>query len=130
VGHQDIVSLFSLNTSSGIPIYRQLMDQIKQAIRLKLLSPGAQLPSVRVLSSSLQVNPMTISKAFAQLELEGVLVRKRGVGMLVAEQDQAPLDEALQQALLDFLHQARKQNLSDQDILSLVQQYLTLERSA
>ena len=53
---------------------------------MNLLSDGEQLPSVRSLASSLQINPMTISKAYAQLEIEEVLIRKRGVGMLVAKQ--------------------------------------------
>ena len=75
----NLIKLFSLNVASGIPIYRQLIDQIKQAIRMKLLLAGEQLPSVRTLASSLQINPMTISKAFSQLEIEGVLIRKRGI---------------------------------------------------
>ena len=69
----DVVNLFSLNVSSGIPIYRQLMDQIKQAIRLSLLRRNELLPSVRNLATTLQINPMTISKAYAQLEKAEVL---------------------------------------------------------
>ena len=79
MSNENLIKLFSLNVASGIPIYRQLIDQIKQAIRMKLLLAGEQLPSVRTLASSLQINPMTISKAFSQLEIEGVLIRKRGI---------------------------------------------------
>ena len=122
-----LVSLFSLNTGSGIPIYRQLIDQIKQAIRMNLLKPGEQLPSVRNLASALQINPMTISKAFAQLELEGVLDRKRGVGMLVAEQQQGEaLSQLIEQPLNQFIQSARNENLCDEDIITLVQQYLSI----
>jgi len=81
-----IIDLFALNTSSEIPIYRQLVDQIKQAVIMGLLCENQQLPSVRQLAKSLQINPMTISKVFAQLELEQFLVRKPGVGMLAAPQ--------------------------------------------
>ncbi|MCW8879624.1 MAG: GntR family transcriptional regulator [Kangiellaceae bacterium] len=124
----NMVSLFSLNSSSGIPIYRQLIDQIKQAIRMNLLKPGEQLPSVRNLSSALQINPMTISKAFAQLELEGVLLRKRGVGMLVAEQEAGEdLPKNIEQPLIEFIKQAHKGGLDDEQIITLVQQYLSLE---
>jgi len=125
-----MVNLFSLNTSSGIPIYRQLIDQIKQAIRMSLLKPGEQLPSVRSLAGALQINPMTISKAFAQLELEGVLIRKRGVGMLVAEQQDAEeLAKEVEDPLLEFIRNAREKGLHDESIITLVQQYLSIETS-
>jgi len=121
------INLFSLNVSSGIPIYRQLIDQIKQAVRMGLLSTNEQLPSVRVLAKALQINPMTISKAFAQLELEGVLIRKRGVGMLVAEQSKSnEISENTENSLLKFINNARKDNLSDDEISTLLQQYLSL----
>ncbi|TQV87219.1 GntR family transcriptional regulator [Aliikangiella coralliicola] len=119
--------MFSLNTSSGIPIYRQLIDQIKQAIRMDLLKPGEQLPSVRNLASALQINPMTISKAFAQLELEGVLIRKRGIGMLVTEQEKGEaLTPAIELPLVEFIQNARSENLDDESIMTLVQQYLSI----
>ncbi len=122
----NLINLFSLNVSSGIPIYRQLIDQIKQAIRMNLLNEGEQLPSVRNLASALQVNPMTISKAFTQLEIEGVLIRKRGVGMLVAEQQNTSISKQLESSLIQFIQTARKQNLSDDEINTIVQQYLSL----
>ncbi len=123
-----LLNLFSLNTGSGIPIYRQLIDQIKQAIRMNLLSANEQLPSVRSLANALQINPMTISKAFAQLEHEGVLIRKRGVGMLVAAQQQGTkISTDLELPLMLFIKNARKENLSDDEILNLVQQYLSIQ---
>ena len=125
----NFIALFSINTGLGIPIYQQLIDQIKQAIRMKLLSPGDQLPSVRTLASSLKINPMTISKAFAQLEVEGVLERKRGVGMLVAQQATgAVIEQSIEEPLLEFIAKARNSNLDDQTIITLVQQYLSLQR--
>lgn len=123
-----LLNLFSLNTSSGIPIYRQLIDQIKQAIRMNLLSVDEQLPSVRSLANALQINPMTISKAFAQLEHEGVLVRKRGVGMLVAaQQPGAKISKELEQPLMLFIKNARKEGLNDDVIFTIVQQYLSIQ---
>ncbi len=124
-----LVNLFSLNSSSGIPIYRQLIDQIKQSIRMNLIMPGEQLPSVRNMATALQINPMTISKAFAQLELEGVLIRKRGVGMLVAQtQTGHEIGTAIEKTLIEFVKQARADNLNDEDIISLVQQHLSLHQ--
>ncbi|MGJ8663090.1 MAG: GntR family transcriptional regulator [Marinicella sp.] len=124
-----ILNLFSLNTGSGIPIYRQLIDQIKQAIRMNLLTANEQLPSVRMLANALQINPMTISKAFAQLEIEGVLVRKRGVGMLVAAQQKgSSITQDLEQPLIQFIKNARNEHLSDDEIFTIVQQYLSIHK--
>ena len=123
----NLINLFSLNVSSGIPIYRQLIDQIKQAIRMGLLNSNEQLPSVRVLAKALQINPMTISKAFAQLEVEGVLIRKRGVGMLVAEVTKSStFPTNIEKSLKEFIANARSENLSDDEISTLVQQYLSI----
>lgn len=120
-------SLFSLNTSSGVPIYRQLTDQIKQAIRMNLLQTDEQLPSVRKLASTLHINPMTVSKAYAQLEHEGFLIRKRGVGMLVADQqNNLSISHPLESVLINFIKTARNEHLTDEQIITLVQQYLSI----
>ena len=128
MSNEKLIKLFSLNVASGIPIYRQLIDQIKQAIRMKLLLAGEQLPSVRLIASSLQINPMTISKAFSQLEIEGVLIRKRGVGMLVAETAEGTVISAkIEQPLQEFIQNSRLAGLSDDEIFTLLQQYLSLK---
>src|SRR5690606_18321857 len=91
--------MFILNPQSGTPIYRQLMDQVRRLVSSGQLPPGTPLPSVRELALEHAVNPMTISKAYAQLELEGVLVRNRGKPMTVAQRPrpQAPLRDRLRQ---------------------------------
>ena len=124
-----IIHLFSLNPASGVPIFRQLIDQIKQAIRMGLLEKNNQLPSVRVLASALQINPMTISKAFSQLEVEGVLIRKRGVGMLVADQQSTSISKELESSLVQFIKTAQSEALNDDEIMTLVQQYLSITQA-
>lgn len=124
-----IIHLFSLNPGSGVPIFRQLIDQIKQAIRMNLLVTNEQLPSVRVLAGALQINPMTISKAFSQLEVEGVLIRKRGVGMLVAEQKSTSISNELESSLIQFIKIAQSEKLNDDEISTIVQQYLSIQNS-
>lgn len=74
---------FAVQTSSGVPIYRQLMDQIRLLVAGGRLAPGDRLPSVRQVAADLQVNMMTVSKAYARLEAEGVIERERGLGMRV-----------------------------------------------
>ena len=79
-------TLFSVATGSGQPIYRQLVDQVSRLVAGGQLAAGDELPSVRETAQALAVNPMTVSKAYSQLEAIGVLERRRGVGMVVAAQ--------------------------------------------
>ncbi|MHC4476680.1 MAG: GntR family transcriptional regulator [Planctomycetota bacterium] len=76
--------LLELDHHSGVPIYRQIIDQIRQQIMAAQIPEGRQLMSVREMAATLRVNPMTVSKAYALLEAEGLLERRRGVGLFVA----------------------------------------------
>lgn len=76
--------LLQIDHHSGQPIYRQVMEQIRRQILAGHLPEGEQLVSVRELAGQLNVNPMTISKAYSLLEIEGLLERRRGVGLFVA----------------------------------------------
>jgi GntR family transcriptional regulator len=78
-------ALFSVNTGSSEPIYRQLMDQVRRLIAAGQRAEGDSLPSVRDVAETFAVNPMTVSKAYSLLEAAGVLARQRGVGMVVAQ---------------------------------------------
>ena len=91
--------MFSLRPELGVPIYRQLMDQIRRLIAAGQLPAGTALPSVRDLAMEHAVNPMTISKAYALLEAEGLLVRNRGKPMTVGgnRKSLAPLSQRLRQ---------------------------------
>jgi GntR family transcriptional regulator len=77
--------LLEIDHHSGVPIYRQVMDQIRRQIIAGQLPESEQLISVRELAEQLKVNPMTISKAYTMLELEGFLERQRGVGLFIAK---------------------------------------------
>ena len=77
--------ILQIEHHSGVPIYRQVMDQLRRQIVTGVLNTGDQLESVRDLASRLKVNPMTISKAYSLLEAEGLLERKRGIGIFVAK---------------------------------------------
>jgi GntR family transcriptional regulator len=79
-----LTHLFSIAPGSLDPIYRQLVDQVRRLVAGGQLAPGETLPSVRDVAQQLTVNPMTVSKAYGLLETEGVLVRRRGIGMTVA----------------------------------------------
>ncbi|UNC91973.1 GntR family transcriptional regulator [Candidatus Contubernalis alkaliaceticus] len=76
---------FYLLPSSGIPIYKQIIKQIKHSAAGGLLNPGDQLPSVRELSENLTINPNTVSKAYQELEREGIINIIHGVGTFVSK---------------------------------------------
>ena len=94
--------LIVVDPSRGVPVYRQLMDQIKFHVASGLLSPGDELPSTRALSSELGVNPMTVSKAYSFLEKEDVVERRPGRPLVVRALDEEPL----QQRKLDQLRES------------------------
>ena len=75
--------IIDIDTHGGVPIYRQVMDQVKRLIMTGQMAPGDQLESVKSLSTRLKVNPMTISKAYGFLVQEGLVERRRGVGLFV-----------------------------------------------
>ena len=76
--------LIVVDPHSGVPVYRQIMDQIRFHISSGLLEPGDELPSTRALSQQLGVNPMTISKAYSFLERDGVIERRPGLPLIVS----------------------------------------------
>ena len=92
--------MFTLNPQSGIPIYRQLAEQIRRMVAGGQLRAGDELPSVRELALEHAVNPMTISNAYSLLEVEGILVRQRGKPMQVAAQN---TQKNSRQQRLDYL---------------------------
>ena len=77
--------LFRPNPSSGVPIYLQLMEQVKHAIETGAVRPGEQLPGIRPLAEELVINPNTVAKAYRELEHEGVIELRHGAGAFVAE---------------------------------------------
>ena len=117
------VLLFQINPSSGVPIYRQLMDQVRTLIGAGRLTEGAMVPSVRQIAEGLQINPMTVSKAWSVLERDGVLERVRGQGMrvLAAAKPRATVKErlqALQPLLEQVVIQAAQLSLSREQVLA------------
>ena len=86
---------FDLLPSSATPIYRQIVDQVARAVASGALAAGDELPSVRTVAQQYVVNPMTVSKAYSLLELQGLVERRRGVGMVIRPSMAAGLPERL-----------------------------------
>jgi GntR family transcriptional regulator len=115
---------FQCDPTSRVPIYRQLMDQVRKAVARGQLRPGARLPSVRLLSRELVVNPNTVARAYTELERDGVLNTRQGLGVFVAE-PQADLSAAARrerfaEALDRFLTEAVHLGFSADDVISAV----------
>ncbi len=120
---------FEIHPSSGVPIYRQLIDQVHALIAGGKLREGELLPSVRQVAAAAAVNPMTVSKAYSRLEAEGVVERLRGQGMRVAKTQVtgtlAERQQQFRQLVEPALHRAKQLGLSEeetQEVLNILLQ--------
>jgi len=77
--------IFRLHPNSGVPIYLQIMEQIKHAVENGVLRPGDQLPSMRKLAETMVMNPNTVAKAYRELEHEGLIELRQGAGAFISE---------------------------------------------
>src|SRR5436189_2491930 len=114
---------FHLEARSGVPTYLQLVQQVRQAVRLGILCPGDQLPTVKEVVSSLAINPNTVLRAYRELDLEGIVEGRRGVGTFVREQPAPlPADEVkgLRTALQRWVTRARAAGLDAEGMAALV----------
>jgi GntR family transcriptional regulator len=119
----------SINTGSTEPIYRQLVEQLRRRIAAGQLVAGQEIPSVRELAQALAVHPMTISKAYGLMEAEGLLERRRGLSMVVAQQHRkaqpaASRIELLRPTLEQAAAEARQLQLPAAQALRLFEQIL------
>jgi GntR family transcriptional regulator len=117
---------FSISPTTSLPIYQQLAEQICGAIARGRLRPDERLPSVRELSQSLVVNPNTVARAYTELEREGVLYTRPGMGVFVSHA-QPPLSkkvrrERLLKNLDQLLVQAVRVGFTAEEMLELVEE--------
>ncbi len=111
----------SVDLKSGVPIYRQIIDQVKSAIATGALGPGDRLPTVRQLSVDLSVNPNTVSRAYTELELTGLVETHMGSGTFIGdkrvERDEVEHRRLLDQICQEFLSRASSHGFTLDDIL-------------
>ena len=100
----------SIDARSGVPFYRQIIDQVLLGIAAGQLHPGARLPTVRQLAIDLKVNPNTVSRAYRELEIRGVVNTQRGTGTFIAVEPGVAEDEAKR---LEFLEKFCNQMVAD-----------------
>jgi GntR family transcriptional regulator len=115
---------FVLDGRSKVNTYMQLVQQVKQALRVGLAAPGDQLPKVRDVAQSLAINPNTVSKAYRELEIEGLVEGRPGVGTFVKRTlagASLPNQALLRDDLVAWLHRARTAGLTPEDVTALVE---------
>jgi GntR family transcriptional regulator len=118
---------FSIAPSDPTPIYRQIVDQVRRQMAGGQLRPGMELPSVRALAQQHAINPMTVSKAYSLLESEGLLERRRGMGMVVAGQrahSKVDPEQLLAPLLQALVQQAAELGLPPETLHRLIDQTL------
>ena len=115
--------IFEIDPHGGVPIYRQVMEQIRRQIMTGLMAEGEQLEPVKSLAARLKVNPMTISKAYGFLVEEGLVVRQRGVGLFVrrirADRAERIKTQMLEEALRKAASLAAQMKIPEEKALRL-----------
>jgi GntR family transcriptional regulator len=117
-----------VDTRSPVPVYQQIIEQVRAQVEESALPPGTPLPSVRQLAADLDINPNTVAKSYLLLERDGVIqtVRRRGtfVAEQAAERIRARQDRRLDEAAEQIIRQAEELGMSHQELLSAVSQRL------
>ncbi len=120
---------FMLDIKSGVPFYRQIVDQIRYGIASKRLLPGEQLPTVRDLAVQLELNPNTVRKAYSELEILGVLDTQQGTGTFVSHKEIEIADiekeRMLGQICDEMVARGHQYNLSLKEIVEHLQRRLS-----
>jgi GntR family transcriptional regulator len=117
---------FRIDPKSGVPFYRQIIEQVKYAIARGVLEPGERLPTVRQLAVDLSINPNTVIRAYRELEIEGVLDTQQGSGTFVGtsppEIDALERQRMLDQILTELLARASSYGFSLEEVLEALRQ--------
>jgi GntR family transcriptional regulator len=122
----DVTLKIQLDVKSGVPFYRQIIDQVRAAIATEALAPGDRLPTVRQLAVDLSVNPNTVSRAYTELELTGLVETQMGSGTFVGsrpvEQDDVERRRMLDQLCQEFLSRASALGFNLEEVLGNLEQ--------
>jgi GntR family transcriptional regulator len=115
-----------ISTNDGVPIYQQIVNQVKYLVASGRLAPGEELPPIRVLAEQLVINPNTVARAYRELEIAGIVEKRRTAGTYVSDAG-SPLArrervKILTERIDALLAEARQLNVGLEEILQLIQQ--------
>src|SRR5579863_5419598 len=117
---------FRLDGHSGVPVYRQLIDQVQGAIASGVLKPGDQLPTVRLVAVELAINPNTVMRAYREMEIRGILDTQQGTGTFIADRQSEPTREErerqLSQLVGEFISRAGAAGLTVDELINALNQ--------
>jgi GntR family transcriptional regulator len=115
-----------ISSSDGVAIYLQIVNQVKYLVASGRLTPGAELPPIRVLAERLLINPSTVARAYRELEAAGIVEKRRTAGTYVSDQG-SPLARRERMKILServdaLLAEARQMNITLEDVIKLIEQ--------
>ena len=117
---------FRLDLKSGVPVYRQLIDQVLVAVASGTLAAGDQLPTVRQLAVDLSINPNTVVRAYKELEIRGMLTTQQGTGTFITskrvKQDEAQRQRRLTQMVDEFVARVSADGYSVDEIIARLEE--------
>ena len=123
---QPVPFQFRLDLASGVPVYRQLIEQVRNGIVFRSLRPGDQLPTVRQTAVDLSINPNTVVRAYRELEILGVIQTHQGTGTFVSsqkvERDDVERQRQLDQIVSEFVARVGAAGFQIEDILTRLQE--------
>jgi GntR family transcriptional regulator len=118
---QSEVFAFRLDSHSGVPVFRQIIDQVQAGIATGTLRYGDQLPTVRQVSVDLEINPNTVLRAYREMEIRGIVDTQQGMGTFIAsrkiEQSKAERERALSQLVSEFVSRAGAGGFTLQELM-------------
>jgi GntR family transcriptional regulator len=128
---------FSLDSASGAPVYRQIIQQIEYAILSGRMRPGDRLPTIRALAVELKINPNTIARAYGELEIRGILATQVGSGTYISDkkpaaEDSEPtlrLNRKIQEVLGRFMQEMKELGVDKKELVKLVEGYFKEKNS-
>ncbi len=120
--------LFRVDTTAAVPVYAQLVEQVKHAIASGTLQAGEALPSRRELAMQLEINPLTVLKAYKELEADGMIEIRQGLGCFVTAAPQTATEDYRRASLLAAIDQAitraREFGVDDRELVDLLRNRL------
>jgi GntR family transcriptional regulator len=123
---------FRRDMGSGVPAYRQIIDQILGGIASGALAPGQQLPTVRQLAVDLAINPNTVVRAYRELEIRGVLSTQQGIGTYITREsvkpDEAERQRQLSQLVAELMSRAGAAGFTADEVVARIQDFVTEQR--
>ncbi len=118
---------FLLDTKSGVPFYRQIIQQIEYNIGVGAIKPGYKLPTVRSLAIELKINPNTVAKAYSELEIRGIVITQVGCGTFVSDKkievDELENKKKIEEFTIDIIKRAKLLNLKKNDVIKFLNDY-------